>query len=157
MKLSKSEILRLYSIVHVAMETTKTSNFTCQTKSFVKFQLVSCNRSLAMIWQMKARYSQTAKTLFSHLNRGDNNKRTLTGIAKWWLPPLDRGFIYNINHFSNYLCTSINGSLIEGDHKKEEFSRKSEKRHSPGYSSMSLNKQCFEPIQSIHTLVCPIY
>ena len=34
-KLSKSGILRLYSIVHVAMETTKTSNFTCQSKSFI--------------------------------------------------------------------------------------------------------------------------
>ena len=34
-KLRKSEILRLYSIVHVAMETTKTSNFTCQSKSFI--------------------------------------------------------------------------------------------------------------------------
>ena len=33
-KLSKSEILRLYSIVHVAMETT-TSNFTCQSKFFI--------------------------------------------------------------------------------------------------------------------------
>ena len=57
-KLNKSEILRLYSIIHVAMETTKTSNFTCQSKSFIsifppaKFQLVSCNLSLAMIWQM---------------------------------------------------------------------------------------------------------
>ena len=35
-KLSKSEILRLYSIVHVAMETTKTSHFTCQSKSFIR-------------------------------------------------------------------------------------------------------------------------
>ena len=33
-KLGKSEILRLYSIVHVAKETTKTSNFTCPSKSF---------------------------------------------------------------------------------------------------------------------------
>ena len=40
-KLSKGEILRLYSIVHVAMETTKMSNYI---------------------------YSQPAKTLFSHLN-----------------------------------------------------------------------------------------
>ena len=46
-KLSQSEILRLYSIVHVAMETTKTSNF-----SLGKFQFVSCNLSLAIIWQM---------------------------------------------------------------------------------------------------------
>ena len=57
-KLTKSEILRLYSIVHVAMETTKTSHFTCQSKSFIsifslaKFELVSCSLSLAMIWQM---------------------------------------------------------------------------------------------------------
>ena len=33
-KLSKSEILKLYSIVHVTKETTKTSNFTCPSKSF---------------------------------------------------------------------------------------------------------------------------
>ena len=57
-KLSKSEILKLYSIVHVAMETTKTSNFTCGQNlssvyfSLAKFQLVSCNLSLAIIWQM---------------------------------------------------------------------------------------------------------
>ena len=57
-KLSKSEILRLFWIVHVAMETTKTSHFTCQTNfspvyfSLAKFQLVSCNVSLAMIWQI---------------------------------------------------------------------------------------------------------
>ena len=34
--------------------------------SVAKFQLVSCNLSLAMIWQM-TKYSQTAKTVFSHL------------------------------------------------------------------------------------------
>ena len=34
-RLSKSEILRLYSVVHVAMETAKKSNFTCQSKSFI--------------------------------------------------------------------------------------------------------------------------
>ena len=55
-KLNKSEILRLYSIVGVAMETTKTSNFTGQSKfssvyfSLAKFQLVSYNLSLVMIW-----------------------------------------------------------------------------------------------------------
>ena len=42
-KLSKKEIVRLYSIVHVAMETTKTSNLANDI------------------------YSQTAKTVFSHL------------------------------------------------------------------------------------------
>ena len=57
-KPSKSEILRLYSIVNVAMETTKTSHFTCQQNlssvyfSRAKFQLVSYNFSLAMIWQI---------------------------------------------------------------------------------------------------------
>ena len=34
-KLSKSEILRLFSIVHAPMETMKMSNFTCQSKSFI--------------------------------------------------------------------------------------------------------------------------
>ena len=51
-KLSKSEILRLYSIDHVAMEITKTSNFSSVYFLLAKFQLVSCNLSLAMIWQM---------------------------------------------------------------------------------------------------------
>ena len=57
-KLGKSEILRLFSIVHVDMETTKTSNFTCHSNrssvycSLAKFQLVGCSLSLAMIWQM---------------------------------------------------------------------------------------------------------
>ena len=57
-KLSKNEILMLYSIVHVAMETTKMSNFTCRSKYFVSIfftcqvQLMSCNLSLAMIWQI---------------------------------------------------------------------------------------------------------
>ena len=56
-KLSKNDILRLYSVGHVSMETTKTSHFTCPSKlssvyfSLAKFQIVSCNRSLAMIWQ----------------------------------------------------------------------------------------------------------
>jgi len=39
-KLSTSEILRLYSIVHVTMETTKTSNFACQNLSSVYYSLV---------------------------------------------------------------------------------------------------------------------
>ena len=71
-KLSKSEILRLSSIVDVAMETTKTSNFTCQLKSFIsifftyqvsayELQPFSC-RELANDIHL-----QTAKTVFSHL------------------------------------------------------------------------------------------
>ena len=70
---AKSEILRLYSIVHVAMETTKTSNFTCQTKSFTK---------IFFTWQVSACalqpfschdfandiHSQTAKVCSATLN-----------------------------------------------------------------------------------------
>ena len=57
-KLSKSEILRLYSIVHVVMETTKTSILPVNQEPssvyflLAKFQLVSCSLSLATIWQM---------------------------------------------------------------------------------------------------------
>ena len=43
-KLGKSEIVRVYSIVHVAMETTKTSIFTCQSKSFIS-TLFTCQVS----------------------------------------------------------------------------------------------------------------
>ena len=72
-KLSKSEILRLFSIVHVDMETTKTSNFTCHSNlSSVYFSInlqvlarelqpFSCHDLANDI------YSQTAKTVFSHL------------------------------------------------------------------------------------------
>jgi len=45
-------------------------NLTSVYFSLAKFQLVSCNSSLAMIWQMT--YSQTAKTVFSHLKDSKN-------------------------------------------------------------------------------------
>ena len=34
-KLSKSENVRLHSVVHVAIKTAEMSNFTCQQKSFI--------------------------------------------------------------------------------------------------------------------------
>ena len=71
-KLSKSEILRLYSIVHVAMETTKTSHFTCQSKSFISI-FFTCQVSACELQPFSFHdlandiYSQTVKTVFSHL------------------------------------------------------------------------------------------
>ena len=72
-KLSKGEILRLYSIVHVAMETTKTSNFTCQSKRFISISF-TC-RGLACELQpfschdlVNDIYLQTAKTVFSQVS-----------------------------------------------------------------------------------------
>ena len=71
-KLSKSEILRLYSIAHVAMETTKTSNFPCQSKSFISI-FFTCQVSACELQPFSCHnfandiYSQTAKTVFSHL------------------------------------------------------------------------------------------
>ena len=73
-KLSKSGILRLYSIFHVAMETTKTSNFTCQSKSFISI-FFTCQVSACELQPFSYHdlandlYSQTAKTVFSHLKR----------------------------------------------------------------------------------------
>ena len=70
-KLSKSEILRLYSIVHVAMETTKTSHFTCWSKSFISI-FFTCQVSACELQPFSCHdlandiYSQTAKTVFSH-------------------------------------------------------------------------------------------
>ena len=71
-KLSKSEILRLYSIVYVAMETTKTSHFTCQSKSFINV-FFTCQVSACELQPFSCHdlandiYSQTAKTVSSHL------------------------------------------------------------------------------------------
>ena len=73
-KLSKSEILRLYSIVHVAMETTKTSNFICQSKSFISI-FFTCQVSACELEPFSCNdlandiYSQPAKTLFRHLKQ----------------------------------------------------------------------------------------
>ena len=71
-KLSKSEILMLYSIVHVAMETTKTSHFASQSKSFISI-FFTCQVSVCELQPFSCHdlandiYSQTAKTVFSHL------------------------------------------------------------------------------------------
>ena len=57
-RLRKSEILRLDTIVHIAMETLKrhillvNQNLLSVYFSLAKFQLVSRNLSLTMIWQM---------------------------------------------------------------------------------------------------------
>ena len=65
-KLSKSEILRLHSIVHVAMETTKTLNFTCQSKSFFSI-LFTCHDLACELQPFSCHdlindiYSQTAR------------------------------------------------------------------------------------------------
>ena len=71
-KLSKSEVLRLYSIVHVAMETMKTLNFTCQSKSFIGI-FFTCQVSACKLQPFSSHdlandiYSQTVKTVFSHI------------------------------------------------------------------------------------------
>ena len=71
-KLSKSEILMLFSIVHVAMETTKTSHFASQSKSFISI-FFTCQVSVCELQPFSCHdlandiYSQTAKTVFSHL------------------------------------------------------------------------------------------
>ena len=71
-KLSKKEIVRLYSIVHVAMETTKTSNFNCRSKSFISVfftcQVSACELQPFSCYDLANDiYLQTAKTVFSHL------------------------------------------------------------------------------------------
>ena len=85
-KLSKSEILRLYSIVHVAMETTKTSNFTCQSKSFISIfftcQVSACELQPSSCHDLANDiYSQTAKTVFSHVNR--RLSASAIRLSKW--------------------------------------------------------------------------
>ena len=74
-KLRKSENLRLYSVVHVSMETAKTSNFTCQSKCFISIFFI-CQVSACELQPFSRHdlandtYSQTALTVFSHLKFG---------------------------------------------------------------------------------------
>ena len=85
-KLSKSEILRLYSIVHVAMETTKTSHFTSQSKSFISI-FFTCQVSVCELQPFSCHdlandiYSQTAKTVFSHLNQLSTSRKKVPYIC----------------------------------------------------------------------------
>ena len=75
-------MLRLYSIVHVAMETTKMTNFACQSKSFISI-FFTCQVSACELQPFSCHdlanniYSQTAKTVFSHLNTDTPLVRTL--------------------------------------------------------------------------------
>ena len=72
MQTEQSEILRLYSIVHVAMETTKTSQFTCQSKSFISI-FFNCQVSACELQPFSCHdlandiHLQTATTVFNHL------------------------------------------------------------------------------------------
>ena len=99
-KLSRSEISRLYTIVYVAMETTKTSHFTCQSKSFISIFFI-CQVSACELQPFSCHdlandiYSKTDKPLFSHLvtNVLIMNKKIvrMSGLKKfimtkksWW-------------------------------------------------------------------------
>ena len=70
----KVKFLRLYLINHVAKETTKMSIFTCQSKSFIR-TFFTCQASAWLQQPFSCHdlandiQSQTAKTVFSHLNR----------------------------------------------------------------------------------------
>ena len=94
-KLSKSKILRLYLIVHVAMETTKMSNFTCQSKSFINI-FSTCQVSACELQPFSCHdlandiYSETAKTVFSHLKAWVNS----------YFPAKMRWVVYNMNCIS---------------------------------------------------------
>ena len=62
---------KVKSIVHVAMETTKMSNFTCQSKSFLSI-FFTCQVSACELPRFSCHdlandiYSQAAKTVFTH-------------------------------------------------------------------------------------------
>ena len=79
-KLSRSEILRLYSSF-MFIKTTKTSNFTCQSKSFISLlftcQVLSCELQ-PFFWHDLANdiYLQTAKTVFSHWKKWGRTVKT---------------------------------------------------------------------------------
>ena len=80
----------MYSIVHVAMKTTKTSNCTCQSKCFISLlftcQVLSCELQ-PFFWHDLANdiYSQTAKTVFSQWKTvGENGKNPSCKNLHFW-------------------------------------------------------------------------
>ena len=102
-KLRKSEILRLYSIVHVAMETGKSSVFTRQSKSFIitlslaKFQLVSSNLFLAMVWQMTYNHKLPKLCLATLKSESWNDSKTVSSELKTTLRPCtEKGEAYHL-------------------------------------------------------------
>ena len=103
-KLSKRVILRLYSIVDVAMETTKTSNFTCQSKSFINVfftsQVSACElQPFSCHGLANDIHSQIAKTVFSHhTGYSTNPKRTTNGFLLSRSLPFKCIFILHRHH-----------------------------------------------------------
>ena len=126
-KQSKSEILRLYSIVQVAMETTKTSIFTCQSKSFISIffasQVSACELQPSSCHDLANDiHSQTALTVFSHLKvevsgllLGRSNHLSYKATTKsshfgWSLTGGSTVFEINCNllkPYSNYMITEM--------------------------------------------------
>ena len=110
-KLSKSEILRLYSIVHVAMETTKTSNFNRQSKSFISI-FFTCKVSACELQPFSCYdlandiYSQTAKTVFSHL------KLTATAGSIIWNEQRTIGRAWHLRNNMPCICEIVYGRKI---------------------------------------------
>ena len=96
-KLSKSEISRLYSIVHVAMETTKTSHFTGQSKCFISIFFTCLDLANGI-------YSQTAKTVFSHLK-----------LYHVYLEPFNSSnvMLYPCSNRERKICRSMSTSSIK--------------------------------------------
>ena len=88
-KLSNGEILRLYLIVHVAMETTKTSNVTCQSNTFISI-FFTCHVSACELQPFSCHnlandlYSETGKTVFSHLKLFVGSKPVLYSVSWSW-------------------------------------------------------------------------
>ena len=104
-KLSNGEILRLHLIVYVAMETTKTSNFTCQSNSFISI-FFTCQVSACELQPFSCHnlandlYSETAKTVFSHLKDIKGSSLPFGGVSivaigdLFQLQPLMDGYIF---------------------------------------------------------------
>ena len=82
----------LYSIVHVSMETTKNDKFYLSIKifhqylfHFAKFQLVSCNPSLAMICQMTYTHKLSklcSATLIRHPVNRDTSMASSVSVSR---------------------------------------------------------------------------
>ena len=119
----------LYSIFHVAMETTKMPNFTCQSKSFISIfftcQISACELQPFFCHDLANDiYYQTAKTVFSHLKqRRRQRERQNSNSFRLTTLNVHHGFLYiSLPSLQDYMVKVPNFTFCRGrKHKTTTF------------------------------------
>ena len=130
-KLTKRGILKLYSIVCVAMETTKTSNFTCQSKSFISIfftcQVSACELQPFSCHDLANEYTHKLPKLCSATL---NTLLSPVSCTPPGLPPQCPHQLFNMKHAEKLLLYSCTSWWNLGQFCRYSFSPLHEERQS---------------------------